>query len=415
MKALSISIALAAIAMLFASCTMIGANEPTPEAQPVEVIPGPPGPEGPTGERGPVGPQGSIGDPGLDWTAPEYVGSEACGECHEEIYASYMETGHPYIQQPVVNGEAPKFPETEVPDPPEGMTWDDILYVVGGYAWKALFVDQQGNIITGDEGATTQFNLENKNLEMDGGWVAYHAGENLQYDCAVCHSTGYVPEGHQNDVPGLVGMWAENGVGCERCHGAGSNHVNNPYQVSMVVDRNSELCGECHTMVNPDITDASEGFYVHRGQYPEMYVSTKRVMECVDCHNPHLSTVYGDSTEDRALCAECHFEQERYKKITDRRHASCVGCHVPTATVFAMSNPDLHSGDMHTHLFGIDPQAQTKFEENGTTEMPYLTVDFSCKGCHNADSRGGELSDEELMDAATGYHDRDQSGSLNKR
>ncbi|MFN2201167.1 MAG: cytochrome c3 family protein, partial [Caldilineaceae bacterium] len=341
--------------------------------------------------------------------------SLTCQGCHEELYASYMETGHPHIQNLVMDGEAPQYPFSEVENPPEGYEWSDILYVIGGYGWKARFVDKDGYLITGDEGATTQYNLYNENLDMGDDWVAYHAGEQIAYDCAVCHATGYIPEGNQDDLPGLIGTWAEDGVGCEACHGPGSNHVNNPYQVEMQIVRDSALCGQCHQLPEPENIDADEGFFAHRGAYAELYTSKKRVMDCVDCHDPHQSTKYGDSVDDRALCAECHFEQAEYQKISDRRHASCTDCHMPQATVFAIGSPELHMGDMRTHVFGVNVGAETKFNDDGSTSMPYLTVDYTCKGCHNDEGRGGPMADEDLVQAATGYHDRDEAGSLNRR
>ena len=78
-----------------------------------------------------------------------YVGSETCNECHEELYTNYTQTGHAHALTRIVDGAAPEFPFTEVENPPEGVAWADVLYVIGGYGWKALFVDQNGNVITG--------------------------------------------------------------------------------------------------------------------------------------------------------------------------------------------------------------------------------------------------------------------------
>ncbi len=380
--------------------------------------PGPQGPQGlpgPAGPEGPVGAQGERGESGLNWEPAVYVGSEACGECHEDLYNSYLETGHPYIQQRVVDGNPPEYPFSEVPEPPEGYTWDDILYVVGGYGWKARFVGKDGYIITGDESAFTQYNIANDDLDMGDDWVAYHPGEEVPYDCAVCHATGYVPVENQDNLPGLIGTWAEDGVGCERCHGPGGNHVNDPYMVNMQIVRDSELCGSCHSIAEPDNSEFAEGFFGHHGQYLEKYQSKKRDMPCVDCHDPHQSTKYGDSVEGRAECENCHIEQSVYMKITDRRHARCTDCHMPLATVFALSDPDRYSGDMRTHLFAINPQGSIHLGDDGTADMPYLTVDYSCKGCHNEEDRAPALTDEELVTAATGYHDREQAGSLNRQ
>ena len=50
---------------------------------------------------------------------------------------------------------------------------------------------------------------------MGENWVPYHAGEEKPYNCGTCHTTGYVPEGNQDDMPGMIGTWAEDGIGCE--------------------------------------------------------------------------------------------------------------------------------------------------------------------------------------------------------
>ncbi len=76
--------------------------------------------------------------------APQYTGSESCQECHEAKYETFMESGHPYKLNKVVDSQPPEYPFSEVPNPPEGYTWDDITYVIGGYGWKARFIDKDG-------------------------------------------------------------------------------------------------------------------------------------------------------------------------------------------------------------------------------------------------------------------------------
>ena len=147
--------------------------------------PGPMGPAGPQGEQGPPGPTGNdgqVGAPGapgqdgVSYTPPAFVGSETCAECHEDLYAVFRQSGHPWKLTRVVNGEAPDFPFSDIPRPPDGYSWDDISYVIGGYNWQGRFVDQQGYIITGaDENATTQYNLPNDELGTNGGWIYSHA------------------------------------------------------------------------------------------------------------------------------------------------------------------------------------------------------------------------------------------------
>ena len=158
------------ILLLTAQCT----PQPGPQGAPGPE--GPPGPQGPTGETGPPGEpgvDGQNGADGLSYELPAYVGSQTCEECHEELYASFMETGHPYKLNKVVDGQPPEYPFSRVRDTPDGYTWDDISYVIGGYGWKARFIDQDGFIITGDEDAKTQYNFYNEDLDMGDEWVAY--------------------------------------------------------------------------------------------------------------------------------------------------------------------------------------------------------------------------------------------------
>ena len=166
---------------LIAACTSVQAAQVGPPGEPGPS--GPPGPPGPIGPTGPQGPGGPPGEAGLDYTPAIYVGRDACKECHEDLHTAYNGTGHAWALNKIVDGEPPAYPESKVENPPEGYTWEDVLYVIGGYGWMARFVDQNGFVITGDITATTQYNLENKSLKLGDDWVAFHAGEEVPFDC----------------------------------------------------------------------------------------------------------------------------------------------------------------------------------------------------------------------------------------
>lgn len=407
-------ILLLSILVVSACVTQVQSSAPaTPVVQPGP--PGPPGPQGEPGAQGPQGPAGPAGQAGLSYTPATYVGRATCEECHEELYASYMETGHPWQLNKVVDGEPPAYPFSEVEDPPEGYTWEDILYVVGGYGWKARFINQDGYLITGEGEAATQYNLENSRLKAGDDWVAYHAGEEKSYDCGSCHTTGYVPEGNQDGLPGLIGVWAEDGVGCEACHGPGSEHVNDPYMAKLTINRDREACAACHAQGDGEPVATQNGLISHHDDYGALFPSKKAVMDCVDCHNPHTTVKYAQRFGAEVTCESCHFEQADYQKITDRRHAQCIDCHMPYVTQTAVADPEKFSGDLRTHLMVINPVALTSYDKDGAFAAPYLAIDFACKGCHNADGRGDALTDEQLVEAATGYHDLAQVGALNKK
>lgn len=405
-------VALFGVVLLIAAC----AAATGPAGPPGEI--GPAGPVGPAGEQGPSGPAGAVGPvgpAGLDYRPAAYVGSAVCQECHQELFTSYKATGHANALTKIVESAAPQLPFTEVKTPPEGYTWADILYVIGGYGWKARFVDQQGYLITGDDTAKTQYNLRNSTLKLGDEWVPYHAGESqVAFDCGSCHTTGYVPEGHQTDLPGMVGVWAEDGVGCEACHGPGSNHVNDPYLVKAEINRDAEMCGACHGRGEVEMVEVVDGFIDHHEQYEELFESKKRVMDCIDCHNPHETVKHAKGLAIRTPCQNCHFEQQNNQKINDRKHAECVDCHMPRVTRSAVGDPARFSGDLRTHLMAINPQATAQFDKKGEAALPYIALDFACKGCHNEDGRAPVLAEERLKAVATGFHDRDLAGSENE-
>ncbi len=157
--------------------------------------------------------------------AQNYSSSENCGYCHTDKYNIWIDTGHHYA---LVSDSAapPEYPfqyhpgSNNVPNPPflsgAPMSWSDISYVVGGYYWKANFLDRDGYIVTGNQNDSTLWNVrENR-------WLPYNPGQQAPFDCGKCHTTGYSPEGHQGGLSGVTGTWTEDGVGCEACHGPGA-------------------------------------------------------------------------------------------------------------------------------------------------------------------------------------------------
>lgn len=379
--------------------------------------PGPPGPQGPQGFPGPAGREGAAGFPGpagadgVSFEPAQFVGSAACAECHEEIYETYSLSGHNHILTEVVDGEEPVFPYSRVPDPPEGYTWDDIAYVIGGYNWKARFMDQEGFIITGDADAVTQYNLPSELHDVNGEWVAYRPGEEAPFDCGFCHTTGYSVSGNQDGLPGIVGTWAEPNISCEECHGPGSLHVNHPLSFSPPIDRNSASCGTCHAMGEVGVVSAGDGFIQHHVQYDELFQGKHVSLDCVVCHDPHAGVVQlrqEGLPATRTTCEDCHFRQARNQnnEVHAQITVECISCHMPRVTRSAVGNPAGFMGDMRTHQVAIDPLLVNQFNEDGTEAFSQLSLDFACRGCHNPDGFGRTKSDEELIETAVNYHGR---------
>ncbi|MFW6182276.1 MAG: multiheme c-type cytochrome [Chloroflexota bacterium] len=375
---------------------------------------GPQGPPGPAGATGEPGPPGAPGEPGVSFEPAEFVGSDACAQCHEGIYEEFQLSGHPWQLTPVVDGAPPDYPFSEVADPPQGYEWADISYVVGGYNWKALFLDQEGYIITGeDEEATTQYNLDNERLEAGDNWEGFHAGEdNVPYDCGSCHTTGFNARGQQDEMPGIAGAWAMPGVQCEACHGPGSQHANAPRSFEMTVNRDAEACTSCHVRDNLDEVTVADGFIQHHEEYGDLFESKHLVVDCVDCHDPHGGVVQyrqrGEETT-RVDCESCHFEVARFQDnpIHERITIDCVDCHMPRPIVNAVGDTEEFSGDVRTHVVAIDPFQISQFsetEEGETVVHQRIALDFACRGCHNPDGLGLPKTDEELLETAVNYH-----------
>jgi hypothetical protein len=331
-----------------------------------------------------------------------------------------MKSGHPWKLNKVEDGQPPDYPFTEIPELPEGYTWDDISYVIGGYNWKARFMNQDGYIITdspgesGDAEYLNQYNFANPIVGAEAGWVAYHSGEeNLPYDCGSCHTTGYSawpPDAHQDDLPGIVGTWAEPGVRCERCHGPASLHVANPHGVRPEIDRDAELCGECHLRGEPEAVNAAEGFIQHHEQYEELFQSKHITLKCVTCHDPHAGVVQlrqaGEQTT-RTQCENCHFQQAKYQDSQIHPAITqCIDCHMPRIAMSAWGDAAKFTGDIRTHMMAIDAEQIGQFTEDGTQALSQIGLDFACRHCHVEGGSATPKTDEELIDKAVGYHAR---------
>lgn len=344
--------------------------------------------------------------------AQDYVGSDACQVCHNDNYDEWVNSGHHYKLNQVTGGQAPVYPfeyypgTPNVTDPPVAngsqVGWDEVSYVIGGYFWKARFMDLDGYIITGSETDTTQWNIWNQN------WVAYHAGQTKSYDCGRCHTTGYDDQGHQGGLPGIVGTWNEEGIGCEACHGPGSDHVAAPSSSNISVDETSELCGQCHYRDSEHRIAASGGWVKHHEQYDEFLHSPHYgALTCGTCHEPHPSTVYDQGgLKTTPTCETCHQNYE----IEGMETLECWDCHMPYAAKSANLQND-YAADVHSHQFKIwittspsDSMFYTdstgtfvKLDESG--EVYGNTLDRVCLRCHT------EWTIDDVYDIADNIHE----------
>jgi nitrate/TMAO reductase-like tetraheme cytochrome c subunit len=308
--------------------------------------------------------------------AKGYAGAQACADCHIDNYNDYRASGHPKKLRPAAEVRAWGIPL------PEGYKWSDISYVIGGANWKARFVDKQGYIITKtgpnkDKSGKNQYNL------ATGRWVNYHAGEKKPYTCGTCHTTGYSKEGHQDNLPGLVGTWAFPGITCEECHGPGAAHVATPSKANIKVDRSPAACGKCHIRGSADKIPASKGFIRHHEQYNE-YLAGPHAgkVTCGVCHDPHKRA----EVSIKIKCAACHAKpaQEFKGSTMQRAGVTCADCHLPPAGKSAEAFAK-YVGDVKFHIVKISTNPADKmFTDDGKLSTGKLTLDFACLRCHGA-------------------------------
>lgn len=321
---------------------------------------------------------------------PEYAGSNTCKMCHPDIWKEWYNSGHAHMLM------TPEEALEVNPDlqPPPGYTWDDILYVVGGWYWKARFLNKSGYFITShyEDGKLVpggnQWNMWTKR------WVDYHAGEVKGYTCASCHTTGYDPEAPSHmGLPGIKGDWVERNIACEACHGPAKNHTTNPLQIKPKIPSDEETCGRCHIRGDPTVIDAKGGMIRHHEQYEEWLQSPHEEagVSCTTCHDPHESTVYNEEEALKVSCEDCHTSQAKLFELSSHNiiGLTCTDCHMPPIGKSAEGSPLYRWGDVTSHLFRINITAEAAtVPEGAKAANPYVDLGWACArpGCHGGTS-----------------------------
>ena len=377
--------------------------------------------------------------------AQTFVGSEACSNCHTEKHNLWAASGHPYKfnviennQPPVYPPEAINFQDTWMDSLGNGLhTWADIAGVIGGYGWKARFVGTDGHLI-GTAGSSfpdaggghNQFNFYGGE---EHGWVDYHPADEkiYNYGCFKCHTTGGDMSGSWLDGVEGLGTFTEGGIGCEACHGPGSDHIAAP--TSSNIDKVYEfahqdnaiggleidgvvqtpdpegndinfLCGTCHNRDYKAQINSSGGFIKHHEQWDE-FTHTEHYangMTCITCHEPHTRTIW-DGEGIKMACGTCHSNQV---EVTNHgAGATCIDCHMAYAAKSGTTRGQSgFKGDVRSHLMKITVDTESMFTEDGAwvrdddEREASLSPAYTCLGCHNNDPDDG-IPDKTLEQA----------------
>jgi predicted CXXCH cytochrome family protein len=269
-----------------------------------------------------------------------------------------------------------------------GIAWDTRPANQGGQRWFHLYPERK--LKAGDPLHWTG---------IDQTW---------NYQCADCHSTN-LRKNYDETANTYATTWTEINVGCEACHGPGSNHVawaskDGDWQrfdsgkglavrlderrgVAWSIDaqtgnavrsrpressREIETCARCHAR-RGQFSDAwhagqrfddgfrtaliEPGLYWDDGQQRDevynlgSFLGSRMHAEgvtCSDCHDPHSGRLRAPGND---VCSQCH-APARYAATSHHHHApgskgaECAACHMPTTTYMVVD-------PRHDHGFRI--------------------------------------------------------------
>ena len=296
-----------------------------------------------------------------------YVGSEACAKCHEEIYQRWKKTPMAnVVRDPRV------YPDAIIPDLSTNtiakFTVDQVAFVYGS-RWKQRYFTKVGDDYYP---LPAQWDIGNKKWlpyhVADTGadwWTAHYPSDNMQRPtgptCDGCHSVNY--DIHTKQV-------TEWNVGCERCHGPGSDHVAQPARTNILnpgaMDSvaASDTCIQCHSQGRP-LTDTIEG---KAYDWPVGYRVGLRLADYWKLEDSTLGKTdflyFADGTAHKnrmqgndfaqsvmyhhgVTCSSCHdvHGTDNYAQLRKPADELCLTCHAPGSR----NGPRAASLEEHTH------------------------------------------------------------------
>ncbi|MBS1822530.1 MAG: c-type cytochrome [Acidobacteria bacterium] len=326
----------------------------------------------------------SVRSPGADEKAVEaktlaaahYTGSQSCQRCHAEIYERWKKT-------PMANvvRDPREHPDAIIPDLNTNtvakFTRDQVALVYGSI-WKQRYFTRIGDDYYP---LPAQWDVGNKvwrpyHVPDSGGdwWTAYYPSDNMQRPtgptCDGCHSVNY--DIHTKQV-------TEWNVGCERCHGPGSEHVAhptrgnilNPAQMDDVAA--NDTCIQCHSQGQPLNKQIESKAY----DWPVGYNVGGRLKDYWRLEEITLGqttfTHFADGTAHKnrmqgndfvqslmyrrgVTCSSCHDAHGtgNYAQLREPVDKLCLGCHSPTSP----NGPHTASLEEHTHHKDGSPGSQ---------------------------------------------------------
>ena len=296
-----------------------------------------------------------------------YVGSASCKDCHQDIYARWSKTKMAnVVRDPKEHPEA-VIPDFSKPDPLLTFSLNDVAFVYGS-GWKQRYFKKVGDDYFP---FPAQWDITHKlwrpYMVANGTdwWAALYPPDNFQRPtgplCDGCHSVNYDIEKK------TVTEW---NVGCERCHGAGSEHVTaksratilNPARMDYV--NANDTCISCHSQGKPlknpisgKYYDWPVGYHVGLKLQDFWQLEEHKLGELTFTHFPdgtaHKNRMQGNDYVQSLMyargvtCFSCHDPHGTENEAILRKPVSdiCLTCHGPNT----QNGPHAASIEAHTH------------------------------------------------------------------
>ncbi|MBF90382.1 MAG: pilus assembly protein TadD [Flavobacteriales bacterium] len=340
-----------------------------------------------------------------------YVGKETCMQCHYDIYESYIETGmgQSYDKSSQEKSSANFDENSIINDIHSGLTYhpfwkndtlflkefnsyhhriENVDYIIGsGHHTNSHLWEENGYL---HQMPFTYYTQEGK-LDLPPG---YENGNNTRFsrkiglECMSCH----------NAYPKIV-LGSENkyeyipdGIDCERCHGAGGEHVKRMISGELVdtskyidysivnpaklpVEKQFQICMRCHLQGNTVLAegksfydfkpgmDLNEVMTVFTARYEddETFIMASHAdrlqqslcfknseMSCITCHDPHHSVRKKTQNYFSKKCFSCHDTCDDKKNTIN---SDCISCHMPES-----SSSDIPHVTIHDHKIAVHNQ-----------------------------------------------------------
>ena len=317
--------------------------------------------------REPTAPIVQTATPSAPGSSATYVGSTACARCHAPIYDRWKQTRMANVVRDPKEHPDAIIPDLAQPSPLVTFTRDQIAFVYGS-KWKQRYFTKVGDdyFPLGAQWDVTHRQWRPYNVAVGTDWwTAFYPPENSGRPtgptCDGCHSVNY------NVKTKTVTEW---NVGCEKCHGPGSEHVARPGRDTIVnpsrLDPISSVnvCLQCHSQGRPLVNpvegryyDWPVGFRVGLNLRDFWQLEEFKPGDTTFTHFPdgtaHKNRMQGNDFTQSVMythgvtCSSCHDVHGTRHNADLVRPASevCLTCHGPKTP----NGPHTASIEQHTH------------------------------------------------------------------